>query len=91
MSDGPAGRSSLVTFAKALGLRRNATLGFGLALLIAAGAFIFRVERLIGPTYDVRGSPLLFLLLAFVLFVNLGLLLTFVLLAISAIRQARAG
>ena len=73
----------------ALDVRRNAAIGFGGGLALAAVAYAFRVFELAGPNPDSRGSPALFVLLAFVLAVTVGLLLTAALTARSALRLAR--
>lgn len=75
--------------ASALDVRRNAIVGFGSGVVLALLAFAFRVGELAGPTADTRGSPALFLLLAFVLAVSVGLLVTAALTVRSAVRLAR--
>ena len=76
--------------ASALDVRRNAALGFGSGVVLAAMAYAFRVGELAGPSPDSRGSPALFLLLAFVLAVTVGLVLTAALTVRHAVRIARA-
>ena len=77
-SDGPhvPDRRSTAAIAAALELRRNAAIGFGVGVLVAATAYAFRVGELAGPTADTRGSPVLFLMLAFVLAITVGALVT---------------
>ena len=75
--------------ARALDVRRNAVVGFGSGVVLALLAYAFRVGELAGPTADARGSPALFLLLAFVLAVSVGLLVTAALTVRSAVRLAR--
>lgn len=75
--------------ASALDVRRNALVGFGSGVVLAILAYAFRVGELAGPSADTRGSPALFLLLAFVLAVSVGLLVTAVLTVRSAVRLAR--
>jgi len=74
---------------EALDVVRHAKVGFAVGFLVAIAAYLYRVLGLLGPVRDTRGSPLLFLLLAFVLAVSLGLLVTMLLVARSAIRLAR--
>jgi hypothetical protein len=75
--------------ARVLDVRRNALLGFGSGVVLAVLAYAYRVGHLAGPTADNRGSPALFLLLAFVLAVSVGLLVTAALTVRSAVRVAR--
>lgn len=75
--------------ARVLSVRRNAAIGFGSGLVLAILAYAFRVGELAGPNPDSRGSPALFLLLAFVLAVTVGLVLTAALTVRSALRVAR--
>lgn len=76
--------------ARLLQVRRNAIIGFGSGTVLAILAYAFRVGELLGPSPDTRGSPLLFLLLAFVLAMTVGLLLTGALTIATAVRLARA-
>jgi len=73
----------------ALDVVRHAKVGFAVGFLVAIAAYLYRMLGLLGPVQDPRGSPLLFLLLAFVLAVSFGLLVTMVLVARSAIGLAR--
>ena len=75
--------------ASALDVRRNARLGFGSGVVLAILAYAFRIGELAGPNPDTRGSPALFLLLAFVLAVSVGLLVTAALTVRSALALAR--
>ena len=75
--------------ARTLDVRRNAAVGFGSGVVLAVLAYAFRVGELAGPTADTRGSPALFLLLAFVLAVSVGLLVTAALTVRTAVRLAR--
>ena len=75
--------------ARALDVRRNARLGFGSGVVLAIVAYAFRVGELAGPTADTRGSPALFLLLAFVLAVSVGMLVTAALTVRTALTLAR--
>lgn len=75
--------------ARALDVRRNAAIGFGSGVVLATLAYAVRVGELIGPSPDTRGSPALFLLLAFVLAVTVGLVVCTVLTIRSAVRLAR--
>lgn len=72
-----------------LDVRRNAAIGFGAGVAVAVLAYAFRVGELAGPTADTRGSPALFLVLAFVLAVTVGLVATAALTVRSALRVAR--
>lgn len=75
--------------ARALDLRRNAAIGFGAGAAVAVLAYAFRVGELAGPAADTRGSPALFLVLAFVLAVTVGLVVTAALTVRTAVRVAR--
>jgi len=80
---GPAG------FIEALGVARNAKIGFAVGIGIAAVVYVYRVAELGGPVPATRGSPLLFLMLAVVLAASAGALVTVALTVRSAIRLAR--
>lgn len=73
-----------------LDVRRHAAVGFGFGVVVAAAAYAFRVFQLAGPNPDTRGSPALFLMLAFVLAVTVGLVVTAALTVRSAVAVARA-
>lgn len=91
MSDQPPERPPRARFVAALSVRRNATVGFGIgaALAVAVYAF-FVVVPLAVPSVPTRGlSPVLYLLLAFVVAVTTGLLVTTLLTVASAIRLSR--
>lgn len=72
-----------------LDVRRNAAIGLGSGAVIAMVAYAFRVGELVGPSPDARGSPALFLLLAFVLAVTVGLVVSAALTVRRAIQLAR--
>ena len=74
--------------ARVLSVRRNAAIGFGSGLVLGTLAYAYRVGQLAGPSPDTRGSPVLFLLLAFVLAVTVGLVVTAALTVRSAVRVA---
>ncbi|MDX1746813.1 MAG: hypothetical protein R3324_12810 [Halobacteriales archaeon] len=83
-----AEQRGLWTVLLALGLRRNATIGTGVGLLLASGAYLYRVviaTRLFGA----RSTPLLFLLLGFVLAATTAALVTIALTIVAAVRAAR--
>lgn len=73
----------------ALSVVRNAKIGFAVGALVAVVAYAYRVFELGGPVQATRGSPLLFLMLAFVLAASAGALVTVALTLRSAIRLAR--
>ena len=78
----------------ALDLPRNAAAGGVVGLLLAAGAYLFRVFELVGPFRGTRQYPVFgpegwFLVLAFVLATTTALLVTFLLTLVSAYRFAR--
>lgn len=73
----------------ALDVERNAKIGFGSGVVLALLAYWFRVGEVLGPVPDTRGSPGLFLVLAFVLAVSAGGLITLVLTVRTAIGLAR--
>lgn len=80
--------------ADALDVPRNAAVGAAVGLLLATGAYLFRVLELVGPLRGTREYPVLgpegwFLVLAFVLATTTALLVTFLLTAVSAYRFAR--
>lgn len=72
-----------------LDVRRNAAVGFGSGVALAGLAYAVRVGEVAGPVADTRGSPGLFLLLAAVLAVTVGLVVTAALTVRTAIRVAR--
>ncbi len=80
---------SLGPVVAALDIKRNAKLGFGSGIGLAAVAYVVRVGELLGPVAATRGSPLLFFGLAIVLAVSAGALVTGVLTVRSAVRLAR--
>lgn len=80
----------MVPLLAALDIERNAKIGFTVGLLLGAGAYVYRIGELLGPVRDTRGTPVLFLVLAFVLAISAGALLTMLLTARSAVRLARA-
>lgn len=85
---GSAEQRGLWTVLVALGLRRHATIGAGIGLLVASGAYLYRVvfvSRLVG----VGASPVLYLLLGFVLAATVGAFVTILLTALAAVRAAR--
>lgn len=85
---GSVEQRGLWTVLLALGLRRNATIGAGVGLLVASGAYLYRVvfvSRLLGT----GASPGLYLLLGFVLAATVAALVTIVLTALAAVRAAR--
>lgn len=86
-----ADRSPFATLIATFGIRRNAKLGFSAAILTAAVAYLYRVVGLAGPVPDTRGSPVLFLLLAFVLAITLGVFLTLILTIRTALRNHQGG
>jgi hypothetical protein len=79
---------------EALDVRRNALIGVGAGLLLAAGVYLVRVFELLGPTPGTRAYPVVgaagwFLLLGFVLAVTTAMLVTALLTVVSAVRLAR--
>jgi hypothetical protein len=95
---------------EALGVVRNAKIGFGVGVILAVLVYAYRVAELGGPvnptinrsvpanatetatvatTSAAPESPLLFLMLAFVLAVSVGALVTALLTAAAAVRLAR--
>lgn len=79
----------LLAVLRALGVRRNAAVGLVVGALLAVAMYAYRVLELGGPTPATGGSPLLFLLLAFVLAVSSAALVTVALTLGTAIRRAR--
>jgi len=84
---------------RALEVGRNARIGFGVGVALAALVYVYRVAELGGPvnpavnttnaTTAAPESPLLFLMLAFVLAVSTGVLVTALLTVRSAVHLAR--
>lgn len=74
---------------EALNVVRHAKVGFAVGVAVAALVYVYRVFELLGPVRDPRGSPWLFLLLAFVLAVGVGVLVTLMLVSRAAIEYAR--
>ncbi len=87
MSD--RGRPATAALIRALDVSRHAKVGFSIGAVVAIGVYLYRVLELLGPVRDTRGSPFLFFLLAIVLAVALGVLITTVLVVRAAIRLAR--
>jgi hypothetical protein len=82
--------------ATALNVPRNAAVGFLTGVLVALGAYLFRVLEVAGPFGGTRQYPVVgpegwFLMLAVVLAAALGLLVTGVLTAVSAYRLVKRG
>ena len=89
MSD--PGRPPTAALVDALDVARHAKVGFATGVLVAVTAYLYRVLGLLGPVRDPRVSPLLFLLLAFVLATSVGTLVTLLLVGRTAIGKAREG
>ena len=94
VTDETPGRPPTRNLADALDVPRNAAAGAVVGLLLAAGAYLFRVLELVGPFRGTRRYPVLgpegwFLVLAFVLATTTALLVTFLLTLVSAYRLAR--
>lgn len=85
---GSAEQRGLWTVLLALGLRRNATVGAGVGLLVASGAYLYRVV-FVSQVLGVDTSPGLYLLLGFVLAATVATLVTIGLTVLAAIRAAR--
>lgn len=95
MSQDPPDRPPAVTFAHALGVRRNVAVGVAVGVALAALAYLFRVLELAGPFGGTREFPVLgetgwFLLLAFVLASSTALLVATLLSVVSLVRLARS-
>lgn len=85
---GSAEQRGLWTVLLALGLRRNATIGAGVGLLVASGAYLYRVV-FVSRVLGIGASPGLYLLLGFVLAATVAALVTILLTALAAVRAAR--
>lgn len=81
--------SGLAGFLEALDVTRHAKIGFTVGVVFSALVYAYRVGEVLGPVQDQRGSPLLFVLLAFVLAMGVGVLVTVILTVRSAVRLAR--
>lgn len=95
-SDRPAGSdqqaaSPTANFLAALNVRRNAALGLlaGLALAIAVYAYFVAIPVLVPAVPARERSPLLYLLLAFVVAVTAAMLVATALTGVSAVRLSR--
>ncbi len=94
MSEDSSGPARLI---EALGVVRNAKIGFAVGVGLAVLMYVYRVGELGGPvnpaTNGTAGatpeSPLLFVMLAFVLATSAGALVTALLTVIAAARLAR--
>ncbi|MFB6228743.1 MAG: hypothetical protein ABEH88_09330 [Halobacteriales archaeon] len=96
MSDDSPGPARLI---EALGVARNARIGFAVGIGLALLMYVYRIAELGGPVNPaVNGtasatatpeSPLLFLMLAFVLATSAGALVTALLTVVAAARLAR--
>lgn len=89
MSESAPDRPPALRFAAALDVRRNAGVGALVGVAFAALVYLYRVAELLGPVRDTRGSPLLFLGLAFVLAFATAALVTVALTVRSAYRLAQ--
>jgi len=89
--DGEATPSPTANFLAALNVRRNAVrgAGAGLALATAVYAYFIAIPVLIPDVPARDTSPLLFLLLAFVVAVTTAMLVATALTAVSAVRLSR--
>ena len=86
--------SPLAALVRALNVPRNVAVGLAAGVLLAAGAYAYRVFELAGPAVESRAFPVLgpggyFLMLAFVLAVTVGMLVAALLTAGSAYRLVR--
>lgn len=89
-SDQPTG-SPTANFLAALRVRRNAAIGLlsGVVLAVAVYAYFVAIPALV-PAVPARGrSPLLYLLLAFVVAVTTAMLVATALTGVSAVRLSR--
>lgn len=84
MSGEPPERPGTARFAAALGVRRNAAIGFALGVVVAA---FFTYGAITGPADAYSDAA--YLALGFVLAVGVGLLATLVFTVGSAVRLAR--
>ncbi|QHS17033.1 DUF7536 family protein [Halopenitus persicus] len=94
MSEKRPDGASLSAFFAALDVRRNAAIGGAVGLAVGIGAYLFRLLEPFGPFTGTREYPVIgpegwFLLLAFVLAVTCGMLVTIALTARSAVRRTR--
>jgi len=79
---------------QALRVPRNAAIGIGVGVALAAVAYLARVLELLGPFAGTREYPVLgpeawFLVLAFVLATSTALLVTSILTVVETVRRAR--
>jgi len=96
--DGPGGpdRPPMLALLESLGLYRNARIGAAAGLALGAAAYLFRIAEPWGAAGDAWRHPVLgpegwFLLLAAVLAVAGGMLVTIGLTVATAVRRIRAG
>ncbi|WP_426962528.1 DUF7536 family protein [Haloparvum alkalitolerans] len=95
MSEDRPGRPPLIALFEEFRVRRNAAVGIGVGVLVAVTAYLFRVLELWGPAGGTREYPVLgpegwFLLLAFVLAIAVGLLVTAALTVATAVSRTRS-
>lgn len=84
----PPKRPPTAALIEALEVRRNATIGLAVGIVVAGLAYAYRLGELLGPAGTRWGSPLLFLLLAVVLAIGVGVLVTISLTIRTAVRVA---
>jgi hypothetical protein len=87
-------RPRTAALADALSVRRNAAVGGAVGLLVAVGAYLFRVLELVGPfrgtqRYPALGAEGWFLVLALVLASSTALLVATLLTLVSTYRRVR--
>ncbi|MFB6093179.1 MAG: hypothetical protein ABEK02_09235 [Haloquadratum sp.] len=94
VSDDPPDRPPGAGLVRALCVRRNAAVGAGVGVVLAAVAYLARVLELLGPFAGTRAFPVLgpegwFLVLAFVLATSTALFVAAAMTVVEAVRLAR--
>ena len=60
-------------------LRKNLSIGLIIGILVSGLAYFYRVNEIVGPNLDTRGTPKLFFLLSIVLAFCIAILTAFIL------------
>ena len=94
MSERVPDRPSQSGLIRALRVRRNVTVGVGVGVVLAVGAYLARVLEVFGPFEGTREYPVLgpegwFLVLAFVLATSTALLVASALTVVEVVRLTR--
>lgn len=94
MTEETPGKPPMLALLERCGLWRNAKIGTAVGVAVAVAAYLFRVLELFGPLSGTREYPIVgpegwFLLLAFVLAVTFGMLVTVALTVRTAVKETK--